>query len=203
MFAIEPSTEIAYRQDFALLANARGYIDAVEVGTDQAVFAADFLSRFKGNWLLCVDPYRPCDEFEYDRTGDMIVAAQALSEFHGRFRFIRQRSPDAVAAVKVFISPEFVYVDGQHDEASVAADLAAWWAILPEHGMIAGHDWDDAHPGVRSAVEAFARERDVVVRLTRETTSPPSWYIYRTEPETLFHRFFREGEGENPRYVPA
>ena len=33
-FAVEPSPEISTRHDFPLLCNARGYKDAVEIGTD-------------------------------------------------------------------------------------------------------------------------------------------------------------------------
>jgi hypothetical protein len=198
-FLIEPSTEIATRYDFPLLANARGYLDAVEVGTDQCVFARDFLSRFRGNWLICVDPYAPHEEFPYDRIGDMIVAANALAPYHGRFRIVRGRSPEAVPWVCTFVAPAFVYIDGAHDEASVTADLEAWWDVIPDGGMLAGHDWDEAHPGVTGAVERFARERELVVRLTQEPAFPPSWYVYKGgEPAVLYHRFFRDGESPNP-----
>lgn len=198
-FAVEPSPEISTRHDFALLCNARGYKDAVEIGTDQGVFARQFLDRFNGHWLLCVDPYRPHHEFPYDRTIDAMVAVQALAPHLGRFRFVRMKSIEAVPVVRSFVSPEFVYIDGSHEEDDVTADLTAWWDVLPPHGMIAGHDYDPAHPGVVAAVDRFARERDCVVRLTQETDFPPSWYIYRTEPETLMIRLFRSTAEPNPR----
>lgn len=197
-FAVVPSPEISHRVDFALLCNARGYKDAVEIGTDQGVFARDFLDRFRGHWLVCVDPYEPHGEFPYDRTIDAMIAVQALAEHHGRVRFIRMRSPEAVPVVRSFVAPEFVYVDGSHSEADVAADLRAWWDVLPPHGMLAGHDYDPAHPGVMAAVEDFARERGLVVRLTHECHAPPSWYIYRTEPAELMVRLFRDATEPNP-----
>lgn len=203
-FAIIPSEEISHRCDFSILANARGYLDAVEVGVDMGVFAADFLRRFRGNWLVGVDPYSSYEEMRYDRSGDMAIAVQALAPYHGRFRLVRAPSPDAVPFVLTFISPDFVYIDGSHKEADVRADMEAWWAALPEdRGMLAGHDWDEAHPGVRAAVEAFARERDLAVYLTRETTAPASWYCYRAEPAQLIHKFFRDGGSENPRAAKA
>lgn len=203
-FSIEPSPEIAYRHDFALLCNARGYLDAVEVGTDLGVFARAFLDRWDGHWLCCVDQYRPYAERPYDRILDAYVAAQALMPHHGRFRFIRQRSPEAVASVLMLITaPEFVYIDGSHREADVAADLEAWWQVIPDHGLMAGHDFDDEHPGVMAAVESFARERGLVVRLTHEETSPMSWYVYKVEPEKLIRRLFTEGTAENPHHVTA
>ena len=198
-FIIEPSTEIANRGDFSLLCNARGVIDAVEVGVDHGVFAREFLSRFKGNWLLLVDPYLPYEEMNYDRTLDAFVAAQALAPFHGRFRFIRQRSPEAIPSVRTFINPPgFVYIDGSHEQADCYADMVAWWDALAPDGILAGHDYDDAHRGVQRAVRRFAEERGLVVRLTHEMTFPASYYIYRTEPATLIHRFFNEGQSDNP-----
>jgi hypothetical protein len=197
-FAVEPSVEIGHRFDFPILANARGYRDAVEVGTDLGVFARDFLSRFKGNWLWLVDPYEDHPAFPYDRSIDRLVAVQALMPYHGRFRFVPRRSVEAAPWVARHITPEFVYLDAGHSDEDVAADIAAWWPVLAGHGMLAGHDWDETHPGVISAVERFARENGLVVRLTQETDAPPSWYVYKSEPETLFRRFFRHGETANP-----
>jgi hypothetical protein len=199
-FAVELSPEISHRYDFPILCNARGYVDAVEVGVDMGVFARDFLARWKGYWLILVDPFAPYPEIPVDRTLDMMAAVQALAPFHGRFRFIRQRSPEAIPLVLKFIKPPgFVYVDGEHDEASVRADLEAWWDVLPETGLIAGHDFDDSHPGVTGSVTKFAKERGLVVRLTHEQPpEPPSWMIYKTEPPTLKVSLFRRGEEANP-----
>lgn len=198
-FEIIPSEEISHRTDFSILCNARGYRDAVEVGTDQGVFAADFLRRFEGNWLWLVDPYAPFEEFPYDRTGDMVTAAIALREFHGRYRFVRAPSVDAARWVPRHISPEFVYVDAAHDYESVRVDLEAWWEV-PSLQMLAGHDFDEAHhPDVVRAVTEFARAQGLVVRTTHETDAPASWMIYRREPKTLYRRLFTGGELANPR----
>lgn len=200
---IIPSEEISHRTDFSILANARGYVDAVEVGVDHGVFAREFLSRFKGNWLFLVDEYQPCQGFPYDRTADLMVATQALMPWHGRFRFIRMRSVDAAPVVATFISPDFVYIDGCHEEAEVAADLRAWWDVLRPNGMLAGHDFYEGHPGVLAAVKQFAEERGLVVRVTHEQDAPPSWYCYKTEPPTLMHKLFTDGESPNPLATPG
>lgn len=199
---IIPSEEIAFRHDFSILCNARGYVDAVEVGTDQGVFARQFLERFEGNWLYCVDPYEPFPDFPYNRAGDMAVAVAAMAQFHGRHRFVMRRSVEAASWVAKVISPQFVYIDASHEEADVMADMVAWWPTLRADGMLAGHDFDADHPGVIAAVTRFADERNLTVRLTHETTSPPSLYIYKSEPEVLYHRFFNEGESANPLAAP-
>ena len=198
-FGIEPSPEIASRIDFPLLAAARGYRDAVEVGVDQGVFAKTFLDRWPGHWLIGIDPYEPTPELPYDRTSDLWIALQALAPHHGRFRLIREHSPKAVPLACFYIKPDFVYLDGSHTEADVAADLRAWWEVLQPGGMLAGHDFDEGHPGVVAAVTAFGRERGRLIRTTHETDCPRSWYIYKNEPEQLIHCFFRSGASPNPR----
>lgn len=200
-FAIELSTEISHRVDFALICNARDYVDAVEVGTDIGMFARSFLDRWRGHWLICVDPYTDYAERPYDRTIDAMIAVQALMPHYGRFRFVRDRSPDAIGAVMQMIkAPEFCYIDGSHLHDDVLNDIEAWWEVLAPGGLIAGHDFDETHPGVMEAVTDFAMERDLVVRLTHEEQMP-SWYVYRQEPETLIQRLFSEGSAENPHYV--
>lgn len=201
-YQVIKSEEIAYRHDFPLLCNARGYEDAVEVGVDLGVFARLFLDRFQGSWLLLIDPYLPYAEIPHDRSLDAATALQALSPHHGRFRFIRDRSPEVIASVLTFIQkPEFVYIDGSHDEFDVYQDIKAWWDIVPNHGMVAGHDYDEQHPGVMASVNRFAEERGLVVRLTMGDKIA-SWYCYRYEPEFLHQRLYVEGTLHNPHYRP-
>lgn len=197
-FQIIQSEEISCRYDFSILANARGWKDAVEVGVDQGVFAAQFMSRFQGHWLWLVDRWTECAGFPYDRTGDLFTAAVAMAPYHGRYRFVRMSSALASVHAAEHIKPDLVYIDGAHDEESVTSDLLAWWPVVSERGCLAGHDWDDGHPGVIEAVTRFAEERELVVRLTSEKDQPASWYAYKHEPAVLFRRFFDQGEIANP-----
>jgi hypothetical protein len=200
-YLIEASTEIAYRHDFAILCNARNYKDAVEVGVDLGIFAKSFLDRFNGHWLMLVDPYGSVEEFPYDRSLDAATALQALAGHHGRFRFVCERSPEAIQSVMRFIkAPEFVYIDGSHDKADVAEDLREWWKVIPDHGMMAGHDFDEGHPGVMEAVREFAQARHLVVRVTHEVEMP-SWYCYKKEPDSLCQRLYLEGDRRNPHHT--
>jgi hypothetical protein len=133
-----------------------------------------------------VDAYVPYPGCTTNRTLDAYTAVSAMMPHHGRFRFIQEPSLVAVGIVVGLIGlPDFVYIDGSHDETDVADDLRAWWDVIPPHGMMAGHDYDPGHPGVMSAVESFARERGLIVRLTHRDF-PPSWLIYRTEPARVF-----------------
>lgn len=187
-FAIEPSTEIQTRGEFARLCNARNIFRAVEVGTDQGVFAGRFLDEWDRRGLLfCIDPWENYQEMLWDRDMDMFLAVSSLARHAGRIRFIREWSPRAIEYLPAQFSVEFVYIDAAHDYSSVKADLAAWWDRLYSEGptILAGHDFDDEHADVKRAVTEFAREHDVIVRLTRDADSAASWYIYRNEPRQL------------------
>ena len=183
-FSIEPSPEIFSRADFPLLCAARNLQVAVEIGTDIGSYAVEFMSRFRGMWLLCVDPYEPYEEMGYDRIGDLMVAVQALAPYHGRVKFIRARSPDAIRLIPQWLPISFVYIDGSHTYESVWKDIRAWWNKLEPNGILAGHDFvgDPKTDGVKRAVTEFARERDLIVRYTQEGGTPISFYIYKKEP---------------------
>lgn len=193
---IEPSREIAHRYDFALLCNARGLTGvSVEVGVDLGVFAKDFLSRWSGAWHIGIDPYLPYPTMGWlSRSAEMQIAINALMPFHGRFRIIQARSLDVAKDWPYWLErPDFVYIDGSHAYQDVRDDLAAWWEMLPPDGILAGHDYHADHPDVMRAVEDFARDRGLVVRLTAESEAP-SFYIYRTEPANLLRLYFDSGE---------
>ncbi len=49
-------------------------------------------------------------------------------------------------------SCDMVFLDAQHSEASVAADIAAWWPKVKPGGILAGHDWN--YTSVATAVRA-------------------------------------------------
>lgn len=200
-FTIEPSTEIADRCDFSLLCNERGIKHAIEVGTDQGMFARSFLDRWHGTDLLLVDDYLPYAEMPWGREGDRLIAALALAHHHGRFRFICSRSPGAARQIPPWIKPRFIYIDAGHDYHSVRSDLPAWWEVLDDDGILAGHDFTNEHPGVVAAVTEFAQAKDLVIRLTAEEDFPISWYCYKTEPEKLIHRLFKKGDSANPHYA--
>lgn len=198
MAVVELSDELAYRVDFSLLCNRRGLTRAVEVGVAQAVFAAQFMERWDGDLLFLVDDYAGHAEYPGRRDGDLVTACLALLPFHGRYRFVGLDSLAAAAWLPAWVSPGFVYIDAAHDYDSVRADLLAWWPHVTADGILAGHDYDETHPGVVRAVREFAEERGLVVRLTRDELS--SWYVYKTEPENLVHVFFNDSSSANPHY---
>lgn len=202
MSKIIPSVEVNHRVDFPLLCDARGIVVAVEVGTDRGVFAKQFMERFTGAELICIDPYNPYEELPGTRWPDMLQAILALQEWHGRVRMLQHHSPEVISKMPLWMTRHvgFVYIDGSHLYEEVLRDIKAWWKVIQKSeskvAILAGHDYDPTHPGVMRAVEEFSSAHDLIVR-TVDGDNEPSWYIYREEPTTLFQRFWRSGEMEN------
>lgn len=187
MFKLEASHEIDFREDFSLLCNWRRLYRAVEIGTDRAEFATNFLRGWTGNMMLCIDPYAPYDEMPWPRDLDYAAAGRRLECFP-QVRLLRSTSsevakrladPPKVGEFQNF-KTDFVYIDGDHSKEAVAADIRAWWDLLTPIGVLAGHDFDEEHSGVQEAVIEFGKAMGVTVYVTAGT--PPSWYIYRNEP---------------------
>lgn len=59
------------------------------------------------------------------------------------------------------VSADVIHLDAGHEEASVAADLRAWWPVLRPGGLFVADDYDrlgGQFPGVMRAVDAFQAE---------------------------------------------
>jgi hypothetical protein len=75
---------------------------------------------------------------------------------------------DSLNAVKVCahhgLTVDVLHVDGGHDFAAVTADLAAWWPMLRDGGVLIGDDYHsegDVWPEVREAFQAFFNTKDI------------------------------------------
>lgn len=195
-----PSQEIAFRYDFPILCNARGLTKtAIEVGTDLGVFANDFLSRWKGEKFICVDPYLPYEEMESPRDCDRMMAVNALQKHWPRVRFYTTPSPQAVKNIQKWERPaDFIYIDGSHVYENVLTDLKAWFPLIAVNGIFAGHDYDKTHPGVIRAVNEFC-DSIGQPHIYVTTDEQASWFFYAgNEPKTLIRRYFVDQEIDNP-----
>lgn len=175
--------ELNDRYELANLCNFHGLNGwAVEIGTDRGYFASEFLKRWHGHSLYCVDPYEDNmvgydDDIRWPREPDMLMAIQVLAPYTPRARMVRLTSEKAVSALRHFL-PHFVYIDGNHDYQYVKQDIELWWPRLRNGGIIAGHDFCEHTPGVMQAVHEFFDPKSVKVLLTAEADYP-SWYTFK------------------------
>lgn len=178
---IQPNLLMGGRADFAALCDAKGLKTAIEIGTDRGVFAREFLDRWHGEILFCVDPYRQYQEMEWDRSGDFALAVAHLSIHARRVRFIVTSS---VHAASCFEKGEplptqvgFIYIDGSHHWDEVAKDLSIWWPRLLPGGIFAGDDFQ--MPAVNKAVTDFAQRHGLPISLISDYNRAMNWCILK------------------------
>lgn len=171
------SPEIDHRDEFSLLCNWRKLYTAVEVGIDRAEFSIQFLEKWRGHRWHGVDSWGSYDDMPWDRTADFNIASIRIERHACRARLVRMQSLDAAKAMGN-ARFGFIYLDGSHDEQSVINDVTAWFPLLESNGILAGHDFDDTHPGVIDAVTWFVNKNKLQLYLTSDKPLV-SWYVYK------------------------
>jgi hypothetical protein len=115
----------------------------------------------------------------------MLLAMAVLAKFPGRVDPLRMSSLDAAKFVGEWFRPQFVYIDANHYAPHPAQDIEAWWPLVADNGILAGHDYNEkVRPDVVAAVDAFAKKHDRLLLLTHEPAT--SWYLYK-DPKTVIN----------------
>jgi hypothetical protein len=181
------SPEVMQRADFPFLLNARGITTlGIEIGVNRGDFATEILTHWTGKTLIGCDNWEPYQDMPWERDVDYLCAVTALAPFGTRVQLIRTTSLALNAECRQTGQvPEFVYLDADHSYDAVQADIAMWWPLLPPHGILAGHDFDHEHLGVRKAVEQFAAQLQRRILYSWSGNEPGSWYFYREEPLSM------------------
>jgi len=77
---------------------------------------------------------------------------------------------------------DFVYIDADHTEAAVYADLNAWWSKVRQGGILAGHDYCEAivagtvEFGVIQAVNRFVADNNLELHVDQDLPWR-NWFI--------------------------
>lgn len=139
----------------ALGASAAGHV--VEVGSfagESARIIAPMVGR-----LTCVDPYIHYPEADgWLAPGDLEEAKAAMLAFLDDARNVTLIQLPSVEAAEMFKagSLDAVYIDGDHSEEAVRADIRAWLPKIKPGGWIGGHDYRaDCNMPVIRAVDAL------------------------------------------------
>lgn len=151
----------------------------VEVGVWRPYLAAHVLAGHPSVRVILVDPWRTgvagcgrMGQWPQDAYDAAYEEAVALAHaYPGRCDVWRRASARAVREM-VPGSADLVFLDADHSERAVRADLQRWWPIVAPGGYLGGHDYGHPdHPGVRRAVDAQGAE----VRLDADYT----WWMQR------------------------
>lgn len=165
--------QINYRRDLKELLSDISQAVCVELGVAEGLFSRDILS-WGVKKLYSVDLW----ESHPDRSGDVASPQEwhtsnyqnvkkLLSEFGDRSEILRGYT-SAMAQFVANDSCDLIYVDADHSYQGVKNDIKAWWNKLKKGGIMAFHDYEMSHYGVKDAVTEFANKNGLHIYLIPE-----------------------------------
>jgi len=161
------------RSDLAQHFASLGFTRGAEIGVERGKFAEVLCKAIPGLVLLAVDAWarKPGYREHVDEAqlADIEADARKRLKPYGAL-VVKGASVDVARGIPAG-SLDFVYLDADHSEAEVTADIMAWLPKVRPGGVLAGHDFN--LPGVKAAVSAAA--------LKFQTTDErsPSWWFTR------------------------
>lgn len=129
------------------------------MGRSAAYIAVEIINSGKQIKLCCVDTWEGSDENEHREIMGKHGMKNIFPLWEKNLEPVRAHvSPimsQSVQAAELFAdrSIDFCFIDADHREVAVRADIAAWLPKVKPGGILAGHDYENGHPGVNRAVD--------------------------------------------------
>jgi len=139
-----------------------------ELGVFEGAFSDEILKRVKPEVLFLVDLFEG-SVVSGDQNGENLRRRDMFEMYrhlHRRFatqsgvHIVKSESVKWLNAVKPGLL-DFVYIDTTHDYETTSAELFFAARAVKPGGIIAGHDFSRAYPGVVQAVGEFIEARDL------------------------------------------
>jgi len=165
MVGPKPVSQKAIRRWHVLefLAKKHGWTKGVEVGVKEGFTLLHLLGTCPNLHMTGVDLFEPRPGLESEG-GESHIDSQ-LPEHEARLRkMLAEQYPERSRLIKgasIETAAQFedgsldmVFIDADHREEAVLADIAAWRPKIRPGGMLTGHDAQDKFPGVLAAINA-------------------------------------------------
>jgi len=171
------------RGEFCGMLAGMGAKRGAEIGVWAGEFSEMLCRMVPGLHLTCVDPWMAYDDYR-EKKNDQPRLEAAYQATRARLKrmpheILRMTSFQAAALVPDG-SLDFVYIDGNHAEQFVRADLERWSPKVRQGGIVAGHDYElkptHAHVEVKAAVDAFMRDHRIENGYVLTKDKAPSFY---------------------------
>lgn len=178
---------IGGRSYFGRMFSEMGFKTGVEIGVFDGQFSEIIQKQWNGK-MYCVDMWKHIDGYrDITNQSDKSMEAKFVSTKKKLepLGITVMRMGSLEAATKFPDSGiDWAYIDADHRQKSVEADLNAWWPKIKAGGILAGHDYKDdksnpnAEFGVKSAVDGFFEKLNLTVWETNEADWR-SWYVMK------------------------
>lgn len=188
--------KVGYRNDFGVLLtdlNLDGF--GIEIGVAMGNFSEVLLANTKLKKIYFLDPWKEypkevyndqtnCNQKGQDSRYAFVV--EKLKKYGERQSIIRK---DSVESLIDFENEyfDFIYIDANHAYEYVKKDMNNWYPKLKVGGIFSGHDYMNGVTrtgvyGVKSAVDEFCKDRNIIPLVTRGTRRcPSSWYFIKNK----------------------
>jgi hypothetical protein len=136
----------------------RESVSGIEIGTKCADATRTILWTLTNCQLYTIDPYEHRDKAEFeagepqpyhDQNRAYAEGRLLLPEFGDRVVMLIMKSTEAHKWItdknpgKLF---DFVWIDGDHSEEGITADLDLYESLVAPGGVFGGHDYGQVHP---------------------------------------------------------
>jgi predicted O-methyltransferase YrrM len=94
--------------------------------------------------------------------------------------FMKMKSEEAVKLIPDGYL-DLVFIDANHEYSHIRKDIDKWIPKVKTGGIIAGHDYSDAHPGVKQAVKESWGDFELEIDFDRSEQVVAVWWRRKKE----------------------
>ena len=181
---IDDLKKINDRRDIPLLLNKMQSAVICEIGVKEGAHFNSLLTSNAIKKAIGIDIWAETgvrsqndDSYEQQRLDSIYASMKQLEKRDSRVEIIKDFSPVVSSRFQDNYF-DFVYIDADHTEEAVYADLNAWWSKVRPGGVLAGHDYcemtlkynnsTDVVFGVIPAVNKFISENNLELHVDNE-----------------------------------
>ena len=141
----------------------------VEVGTWNGLTAKVLKVLFPEAHLYLIDPWDPSPEY-LEKGGPCSLKAEDYETCYKQVSKFFEKDPQVSVIRKTSIEGtkdvpngvDLVFIDANHDYDYVKQDIEIWGKKIRKGGLLSGHDFSPAFPGVMQAVEETYQGKYIV-----------------------------------------
>jgi len=151
--------------DLCVFLKNHGVREVVEIGCYTGTGSKKFAEHF--NKVFCVDPFiGGYDDKDPASNSNMRLVEEIFDKEVSGFTNIVKIKSTSEDACKMFDkkSLQFVYLDGNHSEEPLRAEIREWLNYIMDGFFIGGHDFGyKNHPSVKEVVLEYFKIEDIKV----------------------------------------